>query len=144
MGGSEVVNLKVQHIDIHRLQLLIADSKGKKDRYVALPRTILALYQQHITTHNPKDYLFEGQFGGQYTVRSVQAVFKRAMAKANINKNIGVHSLRRSYATHLLDDGADIRFIQTSLGHSSVKSTQIYTHVSATSHLQIKSPLDNL
>ncbi len=124
--------------------VLITDSKGKKDRYVALPQSILTLYKQHILTHNPKDYLFEGQLGGQYTVRSVQLVFKRAMAKANIYKNIGVHGLRHGYATHLLEDGADIRFIQALLGHSSVKTTQIYTHVSATSHLQIKSPLDNL
>ncbi len=141
---SEVVGLKKQHIDMDRMQVLIANGKGKKDRYVALPSAVCALLQAYFIKYQPTDWLFEGQYGGHYTARSVQLIFKRAMQKAGIHKNIGVHGLRHSYATHLLEDGADIRYIQALLGHSSIKTTEIYRHVSATNHLQIQSPLDSL
>lgn len=93
--------------------------------------------------YRPKTYLFEGQYGGAYTARSVQRVFKEAMRKAKINKNIGVNGLRHSYATHLIESGADIRFLQELLGHNSIKTTQVYTHVSDVSKTRIKSPLDS-
>lgn len=92
----------------------------------------------------PKEFLFEGQYGGQYSVRSVQKVFHAAMEKAGIDKKIGVHSLRHSYATHLIEQGTDIRFVQELLGHQSVKTTMLYTALTDATKRKIKSPLDNL
>ena len=139
---SEVVKLKINHIDSARMMVLIEGAKGKKDRYVPLPDSVLEELRSYYKLYQPKEWLFEGQYGGQYTARSVQAVFKRAMRKAKIYKKIGVHGLRHSYATHLLESGADLRFIQELLGHHSIKTTQIYTHVSDKSKTKIKSPLD--
>lgn len=141
---SEVIALKISHIDSQRMQVLIAGAKGKKDRYVNLPESALELLRSYYKAYKPKDWLFEGQYGNQYTTSSVQKVFKRSMQKAGINKNIGIHGLRHSYATHLLEAGADLRFIQELLGHHSIKTTQIYTHVSNTSIQNVKSPLDVL
>lgn len=141
---SEIVNLRVSHINSEDMLVLIAGAKGKKDRYVNLPDTVLQLLRNYYKQYKPKEYLFEGQYGGAYTIRSVQAVFKQAMKKANINKTIGIHGLRHSYATHLIESGADIRFLQELLGHNSIKTTQIYTHVTDVSKTKIKSPLDFL
>lgn len=141
---SEIVNLKILHIDSQRMQVLIAGAKGKKDRYVNLPESLLDALRAYYKSYRPKDWLFEGQYGGAYSSRSVQAIFKKAMLKAGIKKQIGVHGLRHSYATHLLESGADLRFIQQLLGHYSIKTTQIYTHVSNSSLTNIKSPLDSL
>ena len=124
--------------------VLIAGAKGKKDRYTNLPESILALLRSYYKEYRPKDFLFEGQYGGAYTVRSVQSVFKQAMRKSKINKSIGVHGLRHSYATHLMESGADIRFLQELLGHNSIKTTQIYTHITDVSKAKVKSPLDFL
>lgn len=141
---SEIVNLKVEHINSGNMLVLIAGAKGKKDRYTNLPESILTLLRSYYKEYRPKDYLFEGQYGGSYTVRSVQSVFKQAMRKAKINKTIGVHGLRHSYATHLMESGADIRFLQELLGHNSIKTTQIYTHITDVSKAKVKSPLDFL
>lgn len=141
---SEIINLKIEHIDSTRMQVLIACAKGKKDRYVNLPKSTLPLLRSYYLQYQPQTWLFNGQYGGQYTSSSIQKVFKRALRKANINKNIGIHSLRHSYATHLLESGADLRFIQELLGHHSIKTTQIYTHVSIQSKNNITSPLDLL
>lgn len=141
---SEIVNLKIEHIDSSRMSVLIAGAKGKKDRYVPLPESVLELLRNYYKVHKPKVWLFEGQYGGQYSTRSVQQVFKTAMQKAGIKKTIGIHGLRHSYATHLLECGADIRFIQELLGHHSIKTTQIYTHITDVNKSKIKSPLDNL
>lgn len=141
---SEIVNLKITDIDSHRMQVLICRAKGKKDRYVNLPESVLELLRQYYMAYKPKDYLFEGQYGGAYSIRSTQAVFKNAMQKANINKKIGIHGLRHSYATHLIEQGTDIRFVQELLGHKDIKTTMIYTHLSDTTKRNIKSPLDNL
>lgn len=141
---SELVNLKITDIDSKRMQVLISQSKGKKDRYVNLPESVLDLLRKYYLQYKPKYYLFEGQYGGQYSARSVQAVFKKAMQKAKINKKIGVHSLRHSYATHLIEQGTDIRFVQELLGHKEIKTTMIYTGLTDQTKRKIKSPLDNL
>jgi site-specific recombinase XerD len=141
---SEIVNLKVHDIDSRNMQVFIERGKGKKDRYVNLPYSILEQLRAYYKVYRPKTYLFEGQNGEQYAKRSVQKVFKIALRKAGINKRVGIHSLRHSYATHLLEQGTDIRFIQELLGHNDLKTTLIYTDVTNNSIRTIKSPLDRL
>ena len=94
------------------MMVLLERAKGKKDRYVNLPESILQQLRAYYKEYQPKEYLFEGQYGGQYSIRSAQQVFKAALKKSKINKDVGIHSLRHSYATHLLENGTDIRFIQ--------------------------------
>ncbi len=141
---SEIVNLKIADVDSGNMQVLIEQSKGKKDRYVNLPETLLEQLREYYLQYKPQKYLFEGQYGGQYSIRSAQQVFKDAMQKAKINKEIGIHGLRHSFATHLLESGTDIKFIQELLGHNDIKTTLRYTHVSTKSIKKIKSPLDTL
>jgi integrase/recombinase XerD len=141
---NEIIGLKIVHIDSKNMQVLLVAAKGKKDRYVNLPQSILDQLRTYYTEYKPKEYLFEGQYGGQYSIRSAQNVFKQALEKAKINKDVGIHSLRHSFATHLLEAGTDIRFIQELLGHQDIKTTQRYTHVSKQSIKSIESPLDKL
>lgn len=141
---SEVVRLKLEHLDSCRMVVQVVAAKGKKDRYVPLPESILPQLRVYYKKYSPKEFLLEGQYGGAYSKGSVQQVFKKAMRKARIRKNIGVHGLRHSYATHLLEAGADMRFIQELLGHNSIKTTQIYTKVTPRSLSKIASPLDSL
>lgn len=141
---SELVHLKVTDIDSKRMQVLICAGKGKKDRYAVLPESVLEELRAYYKEYRPKTYLFEGQSGAQYSVRSVQQVFKNAMKKANINKKVGVHSLRHSYATHLIEQGTDIRFVQDLLGHKDIKTTMIYTGLTDATKRKIISPLDHL
>ncbi len=141
---SELVNLKITDIDSNRMQVLVHQGKGKKDRYVNLPETVLVQLRDYYLEYKPKKFLFEGQYGNQYAVRSVQQVFKNAMKNVKINKKIGVHSLRHSYATHLIEQGTDIRFVQELLGHKNIKTTMIYTQLTDQTKRKIKSPLDNL
>ena len=100
--------------------------------------------KDYIINYTPSEYIFEGQNGGKYSKRSIQNIFKKACEKANIEKKATVHTLRHSYATHLLENGTDLRFIQEILGHSSSKTTEIYTHVSRKIISKIRSPFDNL
>ena len=141
---SEIVNLKITDIDSNRMLVHIESAKGKKDRYVTLPSSILDDLRNYYRNCRPEIYLFEGQYGGQYAIRSVQAVFKNAMQKAKINKSVGIHGLRHSYATHLLECGTDMVFIQKLLGHRDIKTTEIYAKVSNRQLGKIKSPLDDL
>ena len=141
---SEIVNLKIADIDSERMLVHIQAAKGKVDRYVALPSSILDELRNYFLAFRPKIYLFEGQYGGQYAIRSVQAVFKKAMQKAKINKTVGIHGLRHSYATHLMESGTDMHFIQKLLGHKDIKTTEIYAKVSNKQLSNIKSPLDDL
>jgi len=141
---SEIVNLKITDIDSHDMKVSIQRGKGKKDRFVNLPTVVLEDLRNYYKEYRPKEYLFEGQYGGQYSVRSAQLVFKEAMKKAKINKQIGIHGLRHSYATHLLGLGTDITFIQKLLGHNNIKTTQIYTHVTDRALANIHSPLDRI
>ncbi len=141
---GEIVNIKISDIDSKAMKVLIRRGKGKKDRYVNLPESLLPELREYYRIDNPKEYLFEGQFGKQYSIRSVQAVFKNAMKKAKIRKAIGIHGLRHSYATHLLELGTDITLIQKLLGHNNIKTTMLYAHVADTSLDAVKSPLDKL
>jgi len=141
---SEITNLKVSNIDSSRMVVHIEAAKGKKDRYVTLPSSILEELRIYYSNYHPKFYLFEGQYGGQYSIRSVQSVFKTALRKAKINKPVGIHGLRHSYATHLLEAGTDMFFIQKLLGHKDIKTTEIYAKVSNRQLGNIKSPLDDL
>jgi len=141
---SEIINIKITDIDSQNMQVFIEKGKGKKDRYVNLPHSILEQLRTFYKEYRPKKYLFEGQNGGQYSMRSAQQVFKNALQKAGINKEVGIHSLRHSYATHLLEQGTDIRFIQELLGHKDLKTTLIYTEVTNKNIRNITSPLDNL
>ena len=141
---SEIVNLKITDIDSKAMQVFIERAKGKKDRYVNLPESIVPQLRKYFIEYKPKLYLFEGQYGGQYSSRSAQQVFRNALQKAKINKTVGIHSLRHSFATHLLEQGTDIRFIQELLGHNDIKTTLIYTEVSDKNLRKIISPLDNL
>jgi integrase/recombinase XerD len=141
---SEIVSLKITDVDSKNMQVFIERAKGKKDRYVNLPETILTQLRAYFVEYRPKKYLFEGQYGEQYSTRSAQKVFADAMKKAKINKAVGIHGLRHSFATHLLENGTDITFIQQLLGHNDLKTTLRYTHVSKITLKKIKSPLDNL
>ncbi|WP_460685782.1 tyrosine-type recombinase/integrase [Niabella aquatica] len=141
---SEIVNMKISDIDSRDMKVRINKGKGKKDRYVNLPASVLEELRDYYKEYLPKEYLFEGQYGGQYTIRSAQLVFKQAMKKAKVNKQVGIHGLRHSYATHLLEYGTDISFIQKLLGHNDIKTTLLYTHVSQAGLGGVISPLDRL
>ena len=141
---SEVVNLKLTDIDSERMLIHIRNAKGYKDRYVSLSPVLLENLRLYFVKYKPKVYLFEGQYGETYSVRSIQEIFKNAKQLANIKKPASFHSLRHSFATHLLEAGTDIRYIQNMLGHASLKTTEIYTHVSRKSLGTIESPLDKL
>ena len=144
---SEIVNLKLSDIDSNRMQIFIARAKGKKDRYVNLSPVLLDILRQYIKEYKPrpKVYLFESeQTGTCYPVRTVQQIFTGAKEKAGIKKDVGIHSLRHSFATHLLDKGTDIRYIKDLLGHFNIKTTERYLHVSKQQLVNIVSPLDDL
>lgn len=141
---SELTNIKLKDIDSERMQIRVSQAKGKKDRYSILSPKLLGLLRIYFTTYKPKLWLFEGQTGAQYSTRSIQAIMREATLKAGIKKKISVHTLRHSFATHLLENGTDLRYIQSLLGHESSKTTEIYTHITTKGFDQIKSPLDKL
>lgn len=141
---GETLNLKVNDIDSQRNLIMIRQGKGHKDRIVGLSPKILELLRKYYHQYKPSDYLFVGQKGGSYSQSSIRAVFRRACKKAGIKKQVRIHSLRHSYATHLLESGTDIRYIQDILGHKDPKTTMIYTHVSNKNIKNITSPFDML
>lgn len=141
---SEIVGLKIEDVDSGRMMVHLRQAKGKKDRYVPLPQSVLELLREYYVAYKPKEYLFEGMTGGQYTIRSAQAVFKQAMNRAGINKKVGIHGLRHSYATHLLESGIDISFIQKLLGHKDIRTTLQYAKISDSNIARITSPLDDI
>ena len=142
---SELLNLKPQHIDSKRNVLIIEQGKGRKDRIAPLSDKIIDLLRVYYKAYRPQKWLFEGQQGGnQYSARSLQLVLKKSIKSAGINKPVTLHWLRHSYATHLLENGTDLRYIQEILGHKSSKTTEIYTHVSTQNIQKIKSPFDDL
>ena len=142
---GELLSLKPEHVDSNRNLLIIKQGKGRKDRIVPLSGKILDLLREYYRAHKPEAYLFEGWIKGQqYDARSLQNVLKQGLAKANITKPVTLHWLRHSYATHLLENGTDLRYIQELLGHSRSTTTEIYTHVSTKSLQNITSPFDYL
>jgi integrase/recombinase XerD len=141
---SECINLKIKDIDSNRMQIRVEQSKGKKDRYTLLSTKTLLILRDYFKEYRPKEFLFEGQDGGCYSSRSIQNIFRDAVEKTKIKKKVSVHSLRHSFATHLLENGTNLRYIQSLLGHSNSKTTEIYTHITTKGFEQLKSPLDNL
>jgi site-specific recombinase XerD len=141
---GELLNLTLKDIDSQRMLVRIEQGKGKKDRYVPLPGNLLELLRAYYKKYKPYYYLFEGQSGGKYAARSVQNVFKRAVARAGVKKHVSVHTLRHSYATHLLESGVDVRVIQKLLGHASIKTTQIYTQVTHSKIQKVRSPFEDM
>jgi integrase/recombinase XerD len=141
---SEAVKMKVGDIDSARNQIVIRGAKGKKDRTTLLSQTLLEMLRHYYKLYKPKLYLFEGELGGQYNVKSIQNIFNKALKASGIQKEATTHSLRHSFATHLLERGTDLRYIQELLGHESSKTTEIYTHVTKKAVDKIVSPLDNL
>jgi integrase/recombinase XerD len=142
---GELLNLKPADVDSKRHLLIILNAKGKKDRVVPISDKVIGMLREYYKQYRPKKWLFEGQFPEeQYSETSLQKVLKNALSAARIRKPVSLHWLRHSYATHLLEAGTDLRFIQELLGHKSSKTTEIYTHVSEKSLQKISSPFDNL
>ncbi|NHM07976.1 tyrosine-type recombinase/integrase [Flavobacterium sp. CYK-4] len=142
---SELLNLKPADIDSNRNLIFIHQAKGRKDRIAPLSPKILEMLRDYYKGYKPKVWLFEGQIKGEkYSEKSLQSVLKFALEKTGIQKPVTLHWLRHSYATHLLETGTDLRYIQELLGHNSSKTTEIYTHVSTHNLQRIKSPFDDL
>jgi len=138
---SEVVGLKVEDVNLEELTIHIKNAKGKKDRITIFPDKIKSDLQDLIIDKNSDDYLFASERGGKLTERTAQKVFESAFQRVNIKKNATFHSLRHSFATHLLENGVDVRYVQELLGHQNIRTTQIYTHVTNPKLKNIKSPL---
>ncbi len=141
---GELIDLKIESIDSQRMTIHLHGAKGKKDRVVPLAESALELLREYFLVYKPKTYLFNGETAPQYSSASLQNVFRKAKLIAGIKKKSSLHTLRHSYATHLLEGGVNLRYIQELLGHSSPKTTQIYTHVSSEESRKIKSPLEKI
>ncbi len=138
---SEIINLKIQDIDFEQFTIHLKETKGKKDRITILPEKLKLDLLKLIAGKDGKNYVFESNHGGKLNIRSAQSIFERALKSANIKKPATFHSLRHSFATHLLENGVDIRYVQELLGHANIRTTQIYTKVTNPSLKNIKSPL---
>jgi len=138
---SEVVNLKIKDINLDELTIHLKNAKGKKDRITIFSEKIKNDLQNLIAGKNLNDYLFESERGGKLTERTVQKVFENALRGAGIKKDATFHSLRHSFATHLLENGVDVRYVQELLGHANIRTTQVYTKVTNPKLKNIKSPL---
>jgi len=141
---NELLSLQVKDIDFDRNIIIVKMGKGKKDRQSVLSQSLKSVLINYLGKDQPSKYAFEGQSGGRYSASSVQSIMKKAVKNAGVKKHATVHTLRHSFATHLLENGTDIRFIQELLGHKRLETTQIYTHISKVSFDRIKSPLDRL
>lgn len=144
LRASEIVNLKLTDIDSERMVINIRGAKGKKDRMVMLSAALLIIFRHYWLQYKPKDFLFEGQRGGQYSKRSINLFIAAAKLRAGIKKGGSTHALRHSFATHLLEGGTDLRLIQELLGHNDIKTTLRYTHVSLKHIARVESPFDKL
>jgi len=141
---GEITELKPEDLDFERTMIHVRDAKGRKDRYTLLSNTMADMLKRYLREYRPKEYLFEGLYGGKYSTSSMNKFWKKALDTARIKYSYTFHSLRHSFATHLLENGTDIRYIQQLLGHSSSRTTEIYTHVSRRYVSHIKSPGDLL
>jgi len=141
---GEITRLKLTDIDRQRMQIRIEQSKGKKDRYTKLSVKFLNTLDEYLAEYKPKNYLIEGATGEDYSPRSIQEMVKNIASKAKITKRVTMHTLRHTFATHCLENGVDLRYIQSMMGHESSKTTEIYTHITTKGFGQIQSPLDNL
>lgn len=141
---GEAINLKLKDIDSKRMQIRVEQGKGKKDRYTLLGNKTLEVLRKYVAEYKPKIWLFEGAKGENYSQKGIQNILRKSVEKVGIKKRITVHTLRHSFATHLLEAGTDLRYIQSLLGHANSKTTEIYTHITTKGFDQIKSPLDNL
>ena len=139
---NELLNLKFKHIESDRMLIKVEGAKGNKERYTILGQTMLNELRVYYQVYKPKVYLFEGQKGGKYSGESVVKIVKRAANRSGIKRRVTPHMLRHSFATHLLENGTDLRYIQALLGHSSSKTTEIYTHVATTTFNSIHNLLD--
>jgi len=139
---SEVVNLRIEDIRSQEGYMYIKNSKGKKDRRTMLSSTLLSLLRSYYKANKPSYWLFEGQTGGQYSISSIRSIFRKAVKTARINPWATPHTLRHSFATHLLQQGVNLRQIQELLGHSSSKTTEVYTHILSVNNKEIENPLD--
>ncbi len=140
---SELLNLKLTDIDSKRMLIRVESSKGNKDRYTLLSDTVLQELRSYVKEWKPKQWLFEGPTNSQYGGNSINKIIERASIKAKLRIKVTPHMLRHSFATHLLENGTNLRTIQTLLGHSSSITTEIYTHVAMTSFNSVKNPLDS-
>ncbi len=142
---GELINLELRDIDINRLQIFVRRSKGRKDRYVIMAKSLIPVINNYIMTYKPQKYFAESiESGNKYSAGSVRNVLRRSCKAAGITKKVTPHTLRHSYATHLLENGVDIRYIQKLLGHSKPETTMIYTHVATKDLMGIESPLDKI
>ncbi|WP_051209919.1 site-specific tyrosine recombinase/integron integrase [Gelidibacter mesophilus] len=139
---SELINLKISDISIDRRQVFVKNGKGRKDRYITLAESMLPLLHQYLKFYKPQVYFTEGLPGEQYSASSIRKFLKTSAALSGISISITPHTLRHSYATHLIEQGVGIRHIQELLGHSKPETTMIYTHIAKKDLLNIKSPLD--
>jgi integrase/recombinase XerD len=145
LRSGELLKLLPEHIDSNRGVLIIKQAKGMKDRIAPLGKSLIEMLRVYYKTFKPKRFLFEGMHEGvEYDARSLQQVLKQSLGRTPITKNVTLHWLRHSYATHLLENGTDLRYIQEILGHRSSRTTEIYTHVSTKSIQKIVSPYDQL
>jgi integrase/recombinase XerD len=141
---SEIVQLKIKDVDSKRMVITLRQAKGKKDRQIMLAEKLLLMLRAYYKEYKPKDWMFEGQQGGPYSARSIQLILAHAKSKAGVTKKGSIHAMRHSFATHLLEGGTDLVSIKQLLGHNSIRTTMIYTHVSKTHISKIQSPLDKL
>ncbi|MEP5610686.1 MAG: tyrosine-type recombinase/integrase [Cyclobacteriaceae bacterium] len=142
LRSGELINLRVNDLDGDRSTITIYAAKGKKDRQLMFPDSLRKLLRIYYQKYRPQEFLFEGSRGKQYSSTSLRKILLRAMNRCGIKKNATLHTLRHSFATHLLEEGTDVRIIQKLLGHSSIKTTMIYTHVANTMLIEVRSPID--
>ena len=141
---GESIRVRKEDVSFDRKTIFIKAGKGKKDRYTVLSDKMIDQLRGYLDSYQPDYWLFEGQNGGQYSSSSIQKVFRRAVKASGVNPYSTVHTLRHSFATHLLERGMDLRYIQELLGHSSSETTQIYTHITSKARNKLVSPLDFL
>jgi site-specific recombinase XerD len=144
MRISGLLNLEIKNIDSERMLIIVIQAKGNKDRYTIFGKALLNSLREYYKIYKPKKFLFEGASGGKYSAVSINKIIKKAARLGAVNQTVSAHTLRHSFATHLLEDGVDLRYIQNLLGHNSSLTTEIYTHVATNLIKNIESHLDSL